>query len=206
MPPLSEPDGRQLAAFLDAVCCIQFHSAGKTGLLLKILLALNWEIHVPFEVDAEVRRGQARATLVQWNRFTASDHVKVLDQLDINPTSDAVALRVRRVFAQVRGTDLALAVSTSKHRGEAAVIAYARVYQDSGRAVVVLIDDDAAAAQAHDEYQLTVISMEDLLLLGHQSGVVELETKAKVKQVYEQLEPFGGSLVSWPKCELRNRL
>ena len=129
---MPEPDRRQRAAFLDAVCCIQFHSAGKTNLLLKILLALEWEIHVPFEVDAEVRRGQPRTAMAQWSRFTASDYVKVLDQLDTNPTDDEAAQRVRRLFAQVRGTDLALAVSTAKHRGEAAVIAYAREYQDSG--------------------------------------------------------------------------
>ena len=203
---MSEPEGQQRAAFLDAVCCIQFHSAGKTRLLLKILLALRWEIHVPYEVDVEVRRGQPKTGLAQWNQFTASDHVEVLDQLDTNPTTDEAVQRVRRLFAQVRGTELALAVSTTKHRGEAAVIAYAREYQDSGRAVVVLIDDDAAATQAQVDYQLTVISMEDLLLLGHQIGVAELNTKMKVRQVYEKLEPFGGSLVSWEKCELRRRL
>jgi predicted nucleic acid-binding protein len=203
---VSEPDSQQRAAFLDAVCCIQFHSAGKTGMLLKILLTLRWEIHVPFEVDAEVRRGQHKTALAQWNRFTASDHVTVLNELTTSPTSDEAVMRVRRLFAQVRGTSLALAVATTKHRGEAAVIAYAREYQDSGRPVVVLIDDDAAATQAQVEYQLTVISMEDLLLLGHQIGVAELDTKAKVRQVYEKLEPFGGSLVSWEKCGLRGRL
>ena len=51
-----------------------------------------------------------------------------------------------------------------------------------------------------------MISMEDLLFLGNQIGVSELNTKTKVKGVYENLEPFGGSLVSWEKCGLRRRL
>ena len=72
--------------------------------------------------------------------------------------------------------------------------------------MVVLIDDDAAATQAQGEYELAVISMEDLLFLGNQIGVSELNTKTKVKGVYENLEPFGGSLVSWEKCGLRRRL
>jgi hypothetical protein len=48
--------------------------------------------------------------------------------------------------------------------------------------------------------------MEDLLYYGYQLGIAELNTKAKVRAVYETLEPHGGSLVSWGQCDLRLRL
>lgn len=44
----------QPVAILDAVCCVQFCAAGKDGLLLALLIRLNWEIQVPGEVDIEV--------------------------------------------------------------------------------------------------------------------------------------------------------
>lgn len=203
---MSSPNAGQRAAFLDAVCCIQFHSAGKTGLLLKLLRSLEWEIHVPHEVDEEVRRGRTATALAQWNRLVANDAVTVLPRLDTAPTTDPDVQRVRQLFAEARGLALQLALTAQQHKGEAAVIAYARLFEEHSRAVVVLIDDHEAATQAADVFGLTVISMEDLLYYGYQLGIAELNTKAKVRAVYETLEPHGGSLVSWGQCDLRLRL
>lgn len=74
----------QPVAILDAVCCVQFCAAGKDGLLLALLIRLNWEIQVPGEVDVEVRANVLKypALTTRWKRLTANDRVTILPPLD----------------------------------------------------------------------------------------------------------------------------
>lgn len=191
-------------ALLDAVCCVQFCAASKHGLLLAILVRLNWEILVPGEVSNEVldKAYKYPTAKTPWKRFIANDRVRVLDPIDLERTDQA---DVREVVARLRGTSEALALGKAKDLGEHVVVGYGVVLCDAGRRVFVLIDDQGAQDLAA-EADLEVVDMERLLLLGHKLGLPELETKAKVKAVYEQLRPYGGSLKPWNASWLKTQL
>jgi hypothetical protein len=196
--------GDQPVAVLDAVCCVQFCAARRHRLLLTLLVELGWEIYIPGEVDAEVR-GKKRqyADLAEsWQRFTVSDRVHVLDVIELSRPDQAA---VRDTVARLRGTTAALALGMRNHLGEHIVVGHATVLRDAGRDVTVLIDDGDAQQLAEDE-GLQVVDMESLLLFGHRRGLADLDTKVKVKRVYESLLPFGGSLVPWASCWLRTQL
>ena len=53
-PPGSDETGRKLS-IVDAVCCVYFCAAGKSGLLVAILTGLGMEILIAEEVVAEAR-------------------------------------------------------------------------------------------------------------------------------------------------------
>jgi hypothetical protein len=70
----------RLISVVDAVCCVYFCAAGKSSLLLRVLVTLGMEILVPAEVEREVlakRIGQVRD---QWPRLRSSARVKILKQ------------------------------------------------------------------------------------------------------------------------------
>jgi hypothetical protein len=187
-------------ALLDAVCCVHFCAAGKHGLLLSLLTAMNWKICVPGEVSNEVL-GKARkypTLATPWKKFIAHDRVHVLDVIDLDRDDQAA---VREKVAELRGTTAALALSQRADLGEHIVVAQGVVLREEGRQVFVLIDDQAGQELAAGQ-ELDLIDVEQLLLLGHMLRLPELDTHAKVKAVYNQLVPYGLSLVSWPQSRL----
>jgi len=196
--------GQQPVAVLDAVCCVQFCAAKRHRLFLTLLVELGWQVLVPGEVDKEVRdkRFSYPDLADTWPRFTRSDRVQILDVIELHRPDQAA---VRNTVARLRGTSAALALKQSNHLGEHIVVGHARVMQDQGQDVSVLIDDGDAQDMAASE-GLDVVDMEHLLLFGHLQKVPDLDSRAKVRKVYEDLLPFGGSLVSWEKSWLRTQL
>ncbi|TFV47161.1 hypothetical protein [Blastococcus sp. TF02A-35] len=195
--PAAEP-----VALLDAVCCIHFCAAGKAGLLLAILMKLNWEIQVPAEVSEEVlgKKGKYPALPAPWRRFIAHDRVRVLEKITIDRADQAA---VRDTVARLRGTDAALALGARKDLGEHLVIGHGIVLRDAGRRVYVLMDEQTGSDRA-DAEGLGVIDIEQLLLLGHRLQVSGLQTRAEVKAVYDAIEPYGESLRPWKETRLRD--
>lgn len=199
----------QPAALLDAVCCIQFAAARKATLLLAILIKLNWEFIVPGEVHREVleKRRTYPQLEVGWRRLTASDRVTVLDAIPDATHPDRMTAEQRRVLAKVaelRGREVANAMQSRKHLGEAVVVGWGLELQQH-RQVYVLVDDADAQDMAADA-GLDVVDMETLLEAGHKAQLPELQTRAKVREVYEQLRPYGGSLVPWNASRLKRDL
>lgn len=195
------------AAILDAVCCVQFCAAGKWGLLLAILVKMSWEIWVPAEVDKEVRDKDKKypGTRDNWKRFTANDRVRVQTKLVAGPDPSSLHERVAAEVIRLRSAAHGLSLGPDKDLGETAVVAYGVVLTKDGRDVLVLLDDGPGVGLAVDN-DLQVVEMADLLILGHRQGVKGLEKAEDVRKVYDQLRPYGSSLVPWESSGVKQRL
>jgi predicted nucleic acid-binding protein len=195
----SGDDAGRTISVVDAVCCVYFCAAGKSGLLVKILAELGMEILIPEEVEREVlgkhRYGQQLA--VHWRRLKASNKVTVLPELTFTDArADVVAAVVR-----VRGMSVQLALTQRRDLGEAVVIGHAKVLADAGHEVLVVIDDRGGQILASTE-GLPVLTVEDLLLAAVQ---LHLVTADKLQATYESLLPFGSGLPTWAASELRQK-
>lgn len=194
----SEITSTRLISVVDAVCCVYFCAAGKSSLLLSILVELGMEILIPAEVEREVlgkRMGQVRE---QWPRLRSSSRVRVLDELSPTDSRANVVANVVRL----RGTSAHLALSTRRDLGEVVVIGHAKVLADAGHEVYVVIDDRGGQTLASNE-GLTVLTVEDLLFAAVQLGLVPSD---KLRRTYEDLIPFGSGLCTWDASALKQKL
>jgi hypothetical protein len=193
--PGSDETGRKLS-IVDAVCCVYFCAAGKSGLLVAILTGLGMEILIPEEVVAEARNKKIYGQLsTHIQRLQASTKVKILPRLVLEDERSAVLANVSRV----RGMSVDLALSSRADLGEAVVIGHAKHLADSGHEVYVLIDDQGGQVLASGE-GLGIITVEMLLLAGVQLGLLPA---GKLKSTYESLRPFGAGLPSWKAGTLK---
>lgn len=187
----------RVISVVDAVCCVYFCAAGKSSLLLSILVDLGMEILIPAEVEREVlgkRWGQVRD---QWPRLRSSPRVQILDELTATDTRTDVVANV----ARLRGTSAQLALSTRRDLGEAVVIGHAKVLADAGHEVYVVIDDQGGQILASNE-GLTILAVEDLLMAAVQRGLLAPE---KLRKTYEDLIPFGSGLPTWNASTLKQK-
>lgn len=187
----------RLISIVDAVCCVYFCAAGKSSLLVRILIELGMEILIPAEVEREVlgkRRGQVQD---HWPRLRNSSRVRILDELMVTDSrADVVA-----AVARVRGTSAHLALSTRRDLGEAVVIGHATVLAKAGHEVYVVIDDQGGQILASNE-GLTVVTVEDLLMAAAQLGLVPPD---RLRSTYEDLVPFGSGLPTWDASTLKRK-
>ena len=131
--PGSDETGRKLS-IVDAVCCVYFCAAGKSGLLVAILTGLGMEILIPEEVVAEARNKKNYGQLpTHLQRLQASTKVKILPRLVLEDERSAILANV----ARVRGMSVDLALSSRADLGEAVVIGHARHLADCGHEVYV---------------------------------------------------------------------
>lgn len=187
----------RLISVVDAVCCVYFCAAGKSSLLLRILVELGMEILIPAEVEREVlgkRMGQIKD---QWPRLRSSSRVKILDEL----TATDVRVSAVANVARLRGTSVQLALSARRDLGEAVVVGHAKVLADAGHEVYVVIDDQGGQTLASNE-GLTVLTVEDLLIAAVQLGLLPFE---RLRKTYEDLIPFGSGLPTWSASALKQK-
>lgn len=187
----------RLISVVDAVCCVYFCAAGRSSLLLKILVGLGMEILVPAEVEREVLGKHLGQTADHWRRLRSSPRVRILDELTaVDPRADVVAtvVRLRRMSVQ-------LALSTRRDLGEAVVIGHAKVLADAGHEVYVVVDDQGGQRLATNE-GLTVLTVEDLLIAALALGLVHPE---KLRRTYEEMIPFGCGLPTWDASTMKHR-
>lgn len=162
----------RVISVVDAVCCVYFCAAGKSSLLIRILVELGMEILIPAEVEREVLRKRMGQVRDQWPRLRSSSRVQILDEL--TPTdirSDVVA-----AVARLRGTSVQLAMSVSRDLGEAVVIGHAKVLADAGHEVYVIIDDQGGQTLATCE-GLTILTVEDLLIAALELGLLPVRAE-----------------------------
>jgi predicted nucleic acid-binding protein len=193
----SEAASTRLISVVDAVCCVHFCAAGKSSLLLKILVGLDMEILIPAEVEREVlgkRMGQVQD---QWPRLRSSPRVQILDEL--TPTD--VRAEVVANVARLRGTSTHLALSTRRDLGEAIVIGHAKALADAGHDVYVVIDDQGGQTLASNE-GLTILTVEDLLIAAVRLGLLPPE---RLRKTYEDLIPFGSGLPTWDASTMKQK-
>lgn len=193
----SEIAPTRLISVVDAVCCLYFCAAGKSSLLLNILVGLGMEILIPAEVEREVLGKRMGQVSNQWPRLRSSSRVQILDELMADETRADIVSSV----ARVRGTSARLALSTRRDLGEAVVIGHAKVLADAGHDVYVLIDDQGGQTLASNE-GLTVLTVEDLLIAAVQ---LELLPPEKLRKTYEDLIPFGSGLPTWNASDLKRQ-
>jgi hypothetical protein len=193
--PASSP--ARLISIVDAVCCVYFCAAGKSALLISILVELGMEILIPAEVEREVLRKRAGQVPDQWRRLRSSQRVKILEELaPLDGRADVVA-----TVARVRGTSAQLALAMSRDLGEAVVIGHAKVLADAGHEVYVIIDDQGGQVLASCE-GLSILTVEDLLIAALDLGLLPPE---KLRRTYEDLIPFGSGLPTWDASTLKRR-
>jgi hypothetical protein len=180
---------------VDAVCCVYFCAAGKSGLLISILTELGMEILIPAEVEREVLRKQIGQVQAHWPRLRASQRVQILDDLTITDARPDVVATV----ARIRGTSAELALSVSRDLGEAVVIGHAKVLADAGHEVYVVIDDQGGQALASAEH-LEILTVEDLLIAALH---FDLLAPDQLRKTYEALIPFGSGLPTWNASRLK---
>ena len=138
--PSSEEMGRKISV-VDAVCCVYFCAAGKSGLLIGILKGLGMEILIPEEVTTEAEGKRSYGQLAtHLRRLKASRTVQILPRLVLEDERTAILANV----ARVRGMSIGLALSSRTDLGEAVVIGHAMHLADAGHEVYVLIDDQGA--------------------------------------------------------------
>ena len=112
----------QKVSVVDAVCCVYFCAAGKSGLLIAILTGLGMEVLIPEEVVAEAETKRSYGQLAtHLGRLKASTTVKILPRLVREDERTAVLANV----ARVRGMSLGLSLSSRRDLGEAVVIGHA---------------------------------------------------------------------------------
>jgi hypothetical protein len=190
-----EARGRKVSV-VDAVCCVYFCAAGKSGLLIAILTGLGMEVLIPDEVVAEAETKRSYGQLAtHLGRMKASTTVKILPRLVLEDERTAVLANV----ARVRGMSLGLSLSSRRDLGEAVVIGHAKHLADSGHEVYVLIDDQGGQVLASGE-GLDIITVEMLLLAGVRLGLVPV---GKLRSTYESLRPFGAGLPTWKASTLK---
>jgi hypothetical protein len=189
------PSPVRLITVVDAVCCVYFCAAGKSGLLISILAELGMEILIPAEVEREVLRKKIGQVQAHWPKLRAFQRVKILDELT---ATDARADVVATV-ARVRGASAQLALSTNRDLGEAVVIGHAKVLADAGHEVYVVIDDQGGQALASAE-QLILLTVEDLLIAALDLGLLAPD---QLRKTYEALIPFGSGLPTWDASTLK---
>jgi predicted nucleic acid-binding protein len=193
----SQTASTRLISVVDAVCCVYFCAAGKSSLLVRILVELGMEILIPAEVEREVlskRQGQVQD---HWPRLRSSSRVRILEELTlIDSRADVVA-----AVARVRGASAHLALSTRRDLGEAVVIGHATVLAAEGHDVYVVIDDQGGQTLATNE-GLTVLTVEDLLMAAVQLGLVGSD---RLRRTYEDLIPFGSGLPTWQASTLKKK-
>ncbi|HEX3781909.1 MAG TPA: hypothetical protein VHX38_19770 [Pseudonocardiaceae bacterium] len=187
----------RLISVVDAVCCVYFCAAGKSSLLLRVLLGLGMEILIPAEVEREVLGKCLGRTADQWPRLRASSRVRILDELTPTDARDGVVENV----ARLRGMSVQLALSARRDLGEAIVIGHATVLAAAGHEVYVIIDDQGGQILASNE-GLTVLTVEDLLIAALRLGLLP---PAKLRRTYEDLLPFGSGLPTWDASDLKRK-
>lgn len=94
---------------VDAVCCVYFCAAGKSSLLIKILVELGMEFLIPAEVEREVLSKHRGQTTDQWRRLRSSPRVRILAEL--TPADDradvvAAVVLVRRMSVPIAALSL----------------------------------------------------------------------------------------------------
>lgn len=187
----------RLISVVDAVCCVYFCAAGKSSLLVRILVELGMEILIPAEVEREVLRKRMGQVRDQWPRLRSSSRVQILDELTPADTrSDVVA-----AVARLRGTSVQLAMSVSRDLGEAVVIGHAKILADAGHEVYVVIDDQGGQTLATCE-GLTILAVEDLLIAALELGLL---LPGRLRRTYEDLVPFGSGLPTWDASTMKQK-
>jgi predicted nucleic acid-binding protein len=187
----------RLVSVVDAVCCVHFCAAGKSSLLLKILVELDMEILIPAEVEREVLAKPLGQLKDQWRRLQSSSRVQILDELTVADARTSVV----EIVARLRGMSAQLALSERRDLGEAVVIGHAKVLADAGHEVYVVIDDQGGQILASDE-GLTVLTIEDLLIAAVHLGLLPSE---RLRKTYEDLIPFGSGLPTWEASALKQK-
>lgn len=182
---------------VDAVCCVYFCAAGKSALLIKILIGLDMEILIPAEVEREVLSKTQGQTKDHWPKMRASSHIQILDELTPTDTRASIVATV----ARVRGLTAQLALSTRRDLGEAVVIGHAKDLVDAGHEVYVVIDDQGGQTLAFNE-GLTILTVEDLLLAAAQLGIL---TATELRKTYEAFIPYGSGLPTWNASTLKRK-
>jgi hypothetical protein len=183
-------------SIVDAVCCVHFCAAGKSSLLVDTLKALNMEILIPAEVETEVLRKRNLGCLAtQWPRMRASQHVRILDELDLSGAQPQVVAQV----ARIRGIAASLALSRPKDLGEAVVLGHAAHLAAQGHDVYVVIDDQGGQQLAAAE-NVQILTLEDVLFAAFQLGLVDA---SGLRTTYQAMIPFGSGLPTWKASFLK---
>jgi hypothetical protein len=133
----ADADPRRISV-VDAVCCVYFCAAGKSGLFISILSRLGLEILIPEEVEREVLGKRSYGQLsVHWRRMKASDRVQILPLLTVDDRrADVVAC-----VARVRDTSVTLALSARKDLGEAVVVGHAQALSGGEYLATLVVDE-----------------------------------------------------------------
>ena len=195
--PLDSGTTDRKFSVVDAVCCVYFCAAAKSGLLIAVLTRLDMEILIPEEVATEAGQKKSFEHLAtHLARLKASTRVKILPRLVLEDERTDVLANV----ARVRGMSQALAISSRRDLGEAVVIGHAKHLADSGHHVYVLIDDQGGQVLASAE-GLEIITVEMLLLAAVK---LELLPVGKLQSTYESLRPFGSGLPTWKASTLKS--
>lgn len=196
---------------VDSGPALNFLSINKERLLLD---AIGGKIAIPETVAAEVtgkaygeRRFAAAAGVLA--KLAKTDWLKVLPD-DVTPELAAAVLRITAV-------PMAERLSQPKDLGEVMVLAHAAVQADTGRDVVVLIDDgggvrlaaiEAARLRRLRSQGLNVGNlslMTTLVVLERGAGRKYLPDRAAMRRVYTQLRQCDDGLVDISQTDLLSR-
>jgi hypothetical protein len=196
---------------VDAGPSLNFFSINKERLFLD---AIGGKIAVPETVAGEIadkarQDARFRAAANVWAKLSKTDWLRVLSD-DVTPELAAAVQRITAV-------PMAERMSQPKDLGEIMVLAHAAVQADTGRDVVVLIDDGGGARLAATEAARlrrlrsqgrdvgTLSLMSTLVVLERGAGRKYIPDRNAMRRIYAQLRQCDDGLMDIKQTDLLSK-
>ena len=196
--PSPDGQGDQLCV-LDAVVCVHFAGANLASVLTRALASVQLTLLVPQEVCDEVRRKDAKypGLARRWAALERSRFIQVLPKLEL----DTAPVRVIDVLEEIRDLDFEQALLDSRDLGEHVVIAHGVYLKEQGFSVALLIDDHGGQRTAQ-RWEMTILTMEDVLTLAIHAGC--FTALDDLRRAYRKLQEYGSGLPDFRHTALPN--